>query len=697
MWPHVLGGQGWIFSVSFPPVSWLAGLAAIVSVAAGELSRRWRQAAWWLTGGAAVVEVIIGGFLPVDAVVAAALGITVGAAILLIFGEPPRRPTAAQVAAALQECGVEVSVLTELMPAPGGAAAYRAVTPSGKTLSVRVYADDDRDRDRLARLTHWLMVRDPQDDRAGTNVESAAEHELLAMVTAVRTGARVPEPVVAYPVSSGSGARGALVVYAEVSGQRLDLVPAEQISDATLADLWQSVGFLRTHRLAHRQLRSDQVTVDESGQSWLTGMVLSELGATDRQLDTDVAELLASLAVQIGANRAVESGLNGLSGPALTSAAAYLQPLALSSRTRTRVRDYDRAREVNRSSGWARSRLRPGGRPDLLGDLRTEVQQATGKAPAKLEPLARFTWKRALALLGAFAVIYLVLPQLANAGAAIKALGHANWWWVLAALPALFVSQAFSTLVELGAIPAELPFGPTYIVSFGGSFLNRVTPNNVGGMALNFRYLQKAGVDSGAATGSVGLQAVVGIAANLVLVAIFFAQTGRHTAVHFNLHRHQWVLIAVVAAIIACGLLGLTPTGRKFFHDKIWGFLKSAGATIADVAKSPRHVALTVVGALGAPLVQIVAFGLCVHAMGGSLPFAQVGAVYLGAHLLASAAPVPGGLGALEAAMVAGLSALGMPIGAAASAVLIFRLLTFWLTIPVGWVSLKIAEGRSYV
>jgi uncharacterized membrane protein YbhN (UPF0104 family) len=58
---------------------------------------------------------------------------------------------------------------------------------------------------------------------------------------------------------------------------------------------------------------------------------------------------------------------------------------------------------------------------------------------------------------------------------------------------------------------------------------------------------------------------------------------------------------------------------------------------------------------------------------------------------------VPGGLGALEAAVVAGLSALGMPVGAAASAVLIYRLLTYWLTVPVGWLSLKIVEERGYV
>jgi uncharacterized membrane protein YbhN (UPF0104 family) len=74
-----------------------------------------------------------------------------------------------------------------------------------------------------------------------------------------------------------------------------------------------------------------------------------------------------------------------------------------------------------------------------------------------------------------------------------------------------------------------------------------------------------------------------------------------------------------------------------------------------------------------------------------------IGAVYLGARLVASAAPTPGGLGALEAAVIAGLSALGMAVGAAASAVLIYRLLTYWLGVPVGWVSLKVAESRGYV
>jgi uncharacterized protein (TIRG00374 family) len=667
-----------------------------VTVAGPQLSRRWRRGLWWLTGIAAAFEVIVGGFLPVDAFIAAAVGISVGSAVLLIVGEPPHRPSTAQVVAALQECGVDVTTLKQLPPAGLGPDAFYATTREGAALAVRVYAGDDRDRDRLTRLSRWLLVRDPQDDRAGATVESAAEHEMLAMVAAARSGGRVPQPVIAYPVAGDEGPAGALVAWIDVGGHRLDLMSPDEVSDTTLADLWHSVSRLHQHRVAHRRLRPDNIIVDGSDRAWLVGLVLAKLGANDRQLAIDVAELIAALAVQIGVDRTVASAVGGVGAPAASAAAAYLQPLAVTGPTRAGVRDHDHARTVT-SGARGRSRLRPGGRPDLYADLRTAVAQATGEPPATLAPLARLTWKKVLTLLGAFAVIYLILPQLANAGAAVRALHHAHWWWVVAAVPAVFVAQAFSTLLQLGAIPTDLPFGPTYIVSFGGSFLNRVTPNNVGGMALNFRYQQKAGVDSGAASASVGLQTLSAVAATLLLLAVFFARTGRNTSVHFSFHIHQWILVLISAALVGCALFALTPRGRRFFHDKIWGFIRSAGTAIAQVAKSPRHLTLTGIGALGGPIVQIVALWLCVHALGGQLPFVQVGAVYLGGHLVASAAPVPGGLGALEAALVAGLSALGMPVGAAASAVLIYRLLTYWLTIPVGWLSLKVAEERGYV
>ena len=390
-WHELLNGRSGIASVSLPPVAWLAGTTAAVTVAGTELSRRWRRGLWWVTGIAAVIEMMVGAFLPVDAVVAAAAGISIGSSILLMLGQPARRPAGSQVAAALRECGIDVGLLKRRPVAGEGPDTFIATVRDSTDLAVRVYAADDRDRDRLARLTRWLLVRDPQNDRAGVTVQSAAEHEMLAMVAAARAGARVPDAVVAYPVAAGPGPAGALVAWVDVNGQTLDLVPPDQVGEATLADLWHTVCCLQRHRLAHRRLRGDNVTIDRSDRAWLTGLVLAELGANDRQLATDVAELLVSLAVQIGVDRAVESAVAGLGAPTVAGAAAYLQPLAVSGRTGAVVRAYDHGRAVTLSSGM--ERLRPGGRPNLYADLRTGVTRATGET-AVTEPLARFTWKK---------------------------------------------------------------------------------------------------------------------------------------------------------------------------------------------------------------------------------------------------------------------------------------------------------------
>jgi glycosyltransferase 2 family protein len=65
---------------------------------------------------------------------------------------------------------------------------------------------------------------------------------------------------------------------------------APRIPDTAVADLRHSVNALRKHRLAHRQLRTDNVILDDDDQAWLIGFGLAELGTTDNRLDIDVVE-----------------------------------------------------------------------------------------------------------------------------------------------------------------------------------------------------------------------------------------------------------------------------------------------------------------------------------------------------------------------------------------------------------------------
>ncbi len=93
----------------------------------------------------------------------------------------------------------------------------------------------------------------------------------------------------------------------------------------------------------------------------------------------------------------------------------------------------------------------------------------------------------------------------------------------------------------------------------------------------------------------------------------------------------------------------------------------------------------------------IVAFVAACRGFGVEIPFAELGAMYLVANTIASTVPTPGGVGAIEAALILVLTNAGVPQATAWAAVLLFRLINYWLPTIPGYVCLKISERREYV
>ncbi|GAA1995263.1 flippase-like domain-containing protein [Nakamurella flavida] len=74
---------------------------------------------------------------------------------------------------------------------------------------------------------------------------------------------------------------------------------------------------------------------------------------------------------------------------------------------------------------------------------------------------------------------------------------------------------------------------------------------------------------------------------------------------------------------------------------------------------------------------------------------AALAAIYLGMQLVRQIPLTPGGLGVVEAALLAGLVHAGAANGPAAAAVLIYRLLSTWLLIPIGYLVLGVMHRRD--
>jgi uncharacterized membrane protein YbhN (UPF0104 family) len=670
--PAGLRQGSWLAGAGFPDPAVLAGLAAVAVAAAPWLSRPWRRAAWVTLLLIGAARLVTGGLLPMQLVLALAAGVTVGAGLLVVFGVPDRRMGPAGVAAALRAGGVPVGQVTGPLRPAKGSRPFQAATGDGDGLFVKVVGSDQRDADLLYRAWRGIRLRGVGDTGPAASLFKAVEHEALLGVMAERAGVAVPH--VGQVIRAGDGS--VLLTMELVAGQSLDQVPADRITDQLARALWREVGRLHQARIAHRSLHGSNIMIGQDGCPRLADFSFAELAATSRQRAIDVAELLTWLAGRIGPDRAVATAAAVIGADGVAAAVPLLQPLALSAGTRRQIKGQDELLKRTRAAAIAAS-----------GD-------DADKDLARLQRVRPRTLLAIAALAGAF---YFLLPQIAQVSSSWHALQHVNWAWlpVIIALSAL--TYAASAIALIGAVPGHVPFGPAVLAQGASSFINRVSPANVGGMALNARFLHKSGTSTPASVAAVGVNALAGAVMHLVLIVVFFALAGHDLSKAFKLPSASKILLALAVIIAVTGLVLATRPGRRWTRRQLIPGARSAAGSLRQAAASPVKLGLLLGGSALITLAYIAGLAASVQAFGGDPGLIVTGAVYLAAAALAAAAPTPGGLGAIEAALVAGLTGVGMQPGPAVSAVLLYRLATYWLPVLPGWLCWRSLQHREYV
>jgi undecaprenyl-diphosphatase len=237
----------------------------------------------------------------------------------------------------------------------------------------------------------------------------------------------------------------------------------------------------------------------------------------------------------------------------------------------------------------------------------------------------------------------------------------------------------------MGSVPGRLPFLLTLYAQVASSFLNRITPAKVGGMAANVRYLQKSGIVTPVAVAGVGISNVAGVIVHASLFVIFVAATRSDAGLPVSLPSGQAVLVGLVVILTLAGLIMLTPRGRAVFLRGVWPIIRKASGGIARVGRDPMKLLLVFGGSFVTTTAYIFALWYSLQAFGGGVGFVTVATVYLAGSAVAQVAPTPGGIGAAEAVLIAGLTAFGLSSAVAVPAVFLYRITTFWLPIIPGW------------
>jgi undecaprenyl-diphosphatase len=435
------------------------------------------------------------------------------------------------------------------------------------------------------------------------------------------------------------------------------------------------VARLHDAHLAHRSMRAANVMVEPSGRPWVVDFSFAELAASRRQMDLDVAELLASLALLVGPDRAVASAAEVIGTADLAAAVPLLQPLALSAGTR---------RELRADKG-------------LLTQTRSAAAARSGRGDEELAKIERVRPRTLLAVAAATGAFYIVLPELLKASGSWQEVLNANWAWLPAILAASVLTYVASAISLAGCVAIRLPFWPLLTTQFASSFINRISPANVGGMGLNARFLQKSGVEPAAGVTAVGVNALAGLVVHLGLIAIFFTVAGRQLSGTFKLPSPSKVLLAlgIIAAVV--GLILATRRARRIAARTILPRVRSALANLREVARRPGKLILLVGGSALVTLAYIGALVMSVLAFGGPVSFAAIGAAYLAAAAIATVSGTPGGVGTFEAVMASLLTGIGISANVAVPAVITYRLATYWLPVAPGWAAFRLLQRREYV
>ena len=590
------------------------------------------------------------------------LGYAIGLGSRYLFGTPTVRPRGLAIAQLLADGGLPVTVLRATESTRQGRR-YTATTTEGKQLQVLVF---DRDLEGAGVLPRWwrsLRLRD-SDALGGWSMREAIDRSVLMTHAAVAAGASVPRLLLVRSL----GPNAAVLASEWIEG--VNLADADSVTDAELAAVWHEVTSLHSAGVAHRALSPRHLLLDHDRRVWLLHTQSGAVAMSELQRTIDVANLLVATALVSSPSRALAAAEQEVGAEELLRALPALQAFAMTSDNRRLLRN----------------------RKEVLLTLREQIAGlSAGKTLAPVE-IERLSPRRMISIVAGLIAAYLLAGQLAQVDV-LQLLREANYGWILWGLLLTVLTFLGAAMSLNGFVVEPISLWRSTLAQLAASFATLVSPPALGVVAVNGRYLQREGLPAAAAGATVAVSQALAFFVHVGLMFVAGIAAGTSEDFHFDPPRAVLVGVALVAVLALAALP--VPAVRKFVVKVARPRINEIVPRLVTVASRPLKLAEGIGGMLLLNVAFCLALVASVRAFGGGGSIAAISLVYLAGSTLGQAAPTPGGIGAVEAMLTAGLVTAGVDGGVALSAVLLYRLLTFWLPTIPGWLAFQHLTKRG--
>jgi uncharacterized membrane protein YbhN (UPF0104 family) len=674
--PHDASLAG--FNLDYP-VAIVAAAVAVALAALPYLSRTVQRLVELAIGLAAVAAVVAGDGLPVNVAASVALGWGAVALLHLVLGSPLGLPSGEELAIVLDDLGVPVSTMDPSDHQVWGVARYVGVDPAGQPVAVSLYGRDAADAQLLSKTGRFLFYRDSGPSLSFSRIQQV-EHEAYMTLLAERAGVATSHVLVA---GIGGPSRDAALVVRPPTGIGLGELNAATCTDGMLDALFTTVLDLRRARIAHGALSGETIVVDPARDAVsLVDFRTASPSPTEERLDADLAGALAAAAMVAGAERTAAAARRVVPKEVVTAALPHVRRASL-----------DRALSAALK-----------GQKQLLEDVRARTAQAFDIELPKLVENKRISWGTIIMTVGTLIGGWALILVLIQVGQSFDTIKGAAWGWVAATAVLAQLAYPSTAFSEIGTVNQVLPYGRVVSLEFANAFTSLAggTPAT---FATRVRFFQQQGFD---ATQAVTSGALVSTTSWIVKGALFlislplawsnfnFSQSGTDSS--GNHGKAVWLFLAIILAVlVVIGVALAVPRLRRLAADKARPKLRQVWGDLKILATRPAKLVELFTGALSAQVMVALALGAALHAFNQQLSLATIFIVITLASMLGGVTPVPGGMGVVEAGMILGLTAAGVPENQAVAATFVQRMFTSYLPPLWGWFVLVWMRKREYL
>lgn len=443
------------------------------------------------------------------------------------------------------------------------------------------------------------------------------------------------------------------------------------------AKLMRYVDAANMRGITHRRITPETIARLEDGTPVVAGWQNGDVASDSTNIALDKVQLLTLIAACTDIDTSIKAALNAWGADKLAEILPFMQKAAIPASTRS-------------LPSWNKKVFE-----HLCNNLSQTVALHTDEEDYDTVRLARFNIRFFVSLVLAIIAIAVIATQW-HPQEVFAALKHANNLMVLLCFIFSMLAWVGSAITLGSFMDDQKPSSTVLFASQAASGFTAVSmPAGVGPAFVNMQLLKKNGYNSTQATAITSAVWLIQALITTIVLLVIGIFTGKNV-LSGMIPTHMLITVIGIITLLICTLMAI-PKARKIIRKHYLPILSDYGRQIKELVSHPLQLiggsfgAIVLVACIGLGYwVALLAFGYYAN------PWETI-LLFILANTAGSAIPTPGGLGAVEASLTFAFTSVGVPPTIALSATLLYRLMFYWLRIPIGAFAMNWLSSRELI